>query len=155
MLHCTTLYYVTLRYITSYHGHFTLHYVRHSLTIPAHIIDYMYGQSTEYLLNLLFALKFTHKHICLEATCHILHSASEVPQRSFNRESVDVRNVCVMLKVELIKWRYHWWMIHITQTKNYMLMYTAASTDVHSETQRVQMNECREVEHSVGLRLKC
>ena len=39
--------------------------------------------------------------------------------------------------------------------KNYMLMYTAASPDVHSETQRVQMNECREVEHSVGLRLKC
>ena len=41
------------------------------------------------------------------------------------------------------------------QKKNYMLMYTAASTDVHSETQRVQMNECRELEHSVGLRLKC
>ena len=47
VLQYATLYYVTLRYITSFHGHFTLHYVRHSLTIPAHIIDYMYGQSTE------------------------------------------------------------------------------------------------------------
>ena len=108
-LHCVTLYYIVLH-------HIELHYI---LPWPLYITlceTFIDHSSPHYRLHVWSEHRVPAKSpVCSKIyaqaymsrsrmhASHILHLASEVPQRSFNRGSVNVCNVCVMLKVQLIK----------------------------------------------------